>query len=274
MRRNGLLALVMAACSAVLIGCGSGAGGHATTGAGPARRQGNPKLSAPGAGNGEAGKPAGQIVADAAAALRRAHGYVMQGAIVADRQRIRLRIAVASRSDLEVGFSADRASVEIIALPGGSYIRGNRVFWAAHLGSRGVALSGHWVEAEPSSARALTSSLGPFAPATLSRCLTEDHGTLSVAGKTIIGGRPAVIVRDAGNAPGASPGTLAVATSGEPYPLRVTATGRQRAGGLIDVCNDGKAGTAHGSLMFSRFGAVKPISPPANAIHAGPTSSA
>jgi hypothetical protein len=151
-------------------------------------------------------------------------------------------------------------------------IRANAAYWTAHLGARGAALAERWIQVPPAHAQAFTSSLGRFAPATLSRCLSENHGTLTVAGMATVEGRPAVIVKDAGNAPGSSPGTIAVATTGAPYPLQASGTGRQRAGGHIDVCNDGKPSDSRGILTFSQFGAVKPIPPPANAIRLGSTS--
>ena len=59
---------------------------------------------------------------------------------------------------------------------------------------------------------------------------------------------------------------LAVASTGTPYPLRYTATGGQRAGGTVNVCNSGKASSARGSITFGEFGMVPPIQAPAGAI--------
>ncbi|MGA2925749.1 MAG: hypothetical protein ABSG43_07100, partial [Solirubrobacteraceae bacterium] len=58
---------------------------------------------------------------------------------------------------------------------------------------------------------------------------------------------------------------LAVAATGVPYPLRYTTTGNQHPGGRIDVCNDGKASDARGTISFSQFGHVPPIHPPRSA---------
>ena len=48
----------------------------------------------------------------------------------------------------------------------------------------------------------------------------------------------------------------------------------QRAGGSIDICNDGKASNTHGTLTISKFGTVPPIKPPQHAIKLGQTASA
>jgi hypothetical protein len=71
-----------------------------------------------------------------------------------------------------------------------------------------------------------------------------------------------VIVRDAGNAPGSTPSTLAVAATGTPYPLRYVATGDARRGGPVDVCNTGKGGGATGTITLSQFGQIAPIQRP------------
>jgi hypothetical protein len=74
-----------------------------------------------------------------------------------------------------------------------------------------------------------------------------------------------IIVRDAGNAPGATPSTIAVSANGAPYPLRYVATGRTRRGGRVDVCNNGRGGGATGTITLGRFGNTPSIQPPAGA---------
>ena len=256
MNRHRALAVATLGALLTLSGCGSGAPKHKVT------------------RSGEAAKAPVQIVADAAAALRSARGYTMQGTITQNGEALRLTVVSPGPSALELTFSIAGASLEMIASPRGSYVRGNATFWRAHLGGSGSGLANRWLEVAPSSAQALTSSLGHFAPATMSRCLTEDHGTLTVSGMTTIDGRSAVIVRDEGNAPGSSPSELDVATTGPPYPLQATADGGQRAGGPIDVCNDGKATDARGKITFSHFGVVPPLQVPKHAIRLGQTLNA
>jgi hypothetical protein len=273
-RKNCSLALIVLGCAAGLLGCGSSAtqrGQKHTSGS--ASTQASAASSTGANDNGEAAKPAGRILADAAAALRNAHGYVMRGTITQDGEGLRLNVAVAKGGSMHLALGIGRADLDVIKLSSASYLRANKAYWTAHLGARGAVLANRWIQVQASNAQELTSSLGHFAPATVSRCLVEDHGSLTVAGKTMVDGHPAVIIKDAGNAPGASPGSLAVATSGVPYPLQLTGAGRQRPGGRIDVCNDGKASYSRGTLTFSQFGAVAPISPPADAIHPGPALS-
>lgn len=220
-------------------------------------------------GRAEASKAPERILADASAALRQAHGYEVQGTLTENGQQLRLDVTVHSKSSMRVTFSVEGESIEVLMLPTSSYLRANRAFWTTHFGPNGGALAGRWVQVQPANARALTSSFGHFAPETLSRCIVEDHGSLSIGGTATVDGRTAVIVKDAGDAPGSSPSTLAVASSGPPYPLRAMGTGPSRPGGHIDVCNDGKGTDVRGTLIFSRFGAVKPLVPPADVVRPG-----
>lgn len=203
-------------------------------------------------------------MADASAALRNAHGFTAQGSIVEGSLRVKLRLIDASRNSVDLSFALGKTTAQLIRTRGGSYFRANRTFWTAHAGPRAAALADRWIEVPPVSSRSFTASLGQFAPDVLARCLAEDHGSLSSAGKITVEHRRAVAIRDAGDAPGSSPGVLAVAAAGIPYPLAYTATAGQRAGGHIDVCNQGKANTAHGTITFDHFGHVPPIVPPAN----------
>jgi hypothetical protein len=248
-------------------GCGSSASKHAASSRASATSSTSTATSssATSAANNEASKPPKQILADAAAALRNAHSYAMQGTITQNHQRLRLKLTTTSATSVDLAVSIANSMVQLIGLPSGSYVRGNVSFWTSQVGARAARLANRWIQVPPPDAHGVTSSLGALAPATLSRCLVEDHGTLSVGGKTTIDGRSAILLRDAGNAPGSSPGVLAVSASGAPFPLRYVSSGRQRAGGRIDVCNNGKANDAHGTITFGQFGRVAPIQPPTGA---------
>ncbi len=245
-----------AACLAVLAACGS-TGSHHTA---------STSAVSPGT-SGEAGKPVGQILSDAAAALRSAHGYVMQGRLTQNGQSQQVRV-VAGRDSLELAMSGPSGALTAIVLPGGAYIRVNQAFLNSHTGDHGIGAN-RWIQIPPTSAQALASQLGQFSPTVAARCLVEGHGTLSRVGRTTVLGHPAVVIHDAGNIPGGAPGNLAVAASGTPYPLQVTETGNKRAGGRVDVCNDGRAASSRGQFTFSQFGSPPPITAPSNAVHTG-----
>jgi hypothetical protein len=213
----------------------------------------------------ESSKRPDQILADAAAALRAAYGYAMQATAIQSGQRLQIRLVTTSATSLELLLAANGSTVGLITLPNASYIRGNGSFRTAHGAPDAARLADRWLQVPFSNARSVASSLGPLAPATLPRCLVEDHGTLSLAGRATVDGRMAILLTDVGDAPGSSAGVLAIAATGPPYPLRLTSTGQSRPGGPIDVCNDGRPSNAHGTITFSQFGHVPPIRPPAHA---------
>jgi hypothetical protein len=217
---------------------------------------------------GEATKSPARILADAVAALRDSHGYVAQGTLRQGGQTTRLKVRAQGPRSLELSLSIHGATAEVIVSGGNAYLRANAAFWVPHFGQRGQLFAERWVEIPPSQISALTNQAGHFAPQTIGRCLGEDHGTLSVAGHTRVDGRPAIVLRDAGNTPGGTPSLVAVAASGTPYPLRDTATGPTRAGGRIDTCNNGKGEDLRGTLTFSQFGHVE-VHAPTNVLHVG-----
>jgi hypothetical protein len=175
-------------------------------------------------------------------------------------------MADASSTSLRLSVAVTRTSWQLIHLGPHSYLSCESGILGSACGTTGSQLTDRWIDLPVASSRAFTATLGSLAPNTLARCLTEDHGTLSIAGTTIVKHRRAIVVKDAGNAPGSSPGTLAIASAGSPYPLTLTVTGGKRAGGHIDVCNEGKATTETGRLTLGDFGHVPPIRAPANVL--------
>ena len=278
MKTRCLLIALAFGCLVAIAGCGSGGSTHssttsatttAATSSAPTSSSSSttPASSSTTAATGLASVAPTRVLAAATAALRSAKGYEMRGTITQGHQRLRLQLTTTGPTTIDLVFAIGKADAELISLPNSSYIRANATFWSTQggAGAKAARLADRWIQVPSAAAGSVTKSLGSLAPATLARCLGEDHGRLSIAGRTTIAGRAAIVLRDAGNAPGSSPGQLAVAASGPPYPLRYTATGGQRAGGKVDVCNDGKANDARGSLTFSHFGHVAPIVPPANA---------
>jgi hypothetical protein len=247
------VALLVAACGS------SSSSGSSSSGA---------KASATG-GNGVASKAPAQIVVAAQAALRSANGFVAAGTLTQSGQAMRLQLVDGGSSKLEVQFSGGSKSAEIIVLGAAGYVRANLAFWNAEAGGKAASLANRWIELPVTASQQLTSSLGPLGPSTLSRCLGENLGALSRAGTATVDGASVVVVRDSGNVPGSNPGTLAVATNGPAYPLRVTSTGPTRPGGKVDACNNGKGGNTEGSLTLSDFNHPPAITVPKHPVKLG-----
>lgn len=220
------------------------------------------------------------ILQKAARALRHAGGYSMHADLRQNGARTIVDLSAVSSHRYEASTTTGRSSFELIVLSGRVYLRANIHFWRAQAGrsraarAPGRQLANRWLTLPPRNGRAVSHSLGTLAPGILARCLTEDHGRLTLERRRpIIDHRRALVVRDAGNAPGATPSTIAVSADGAPYPLRYVATGRTRRGGRIDVCNNGRGGGATGTISIGRFGATPAIEPPAGA-QAGPSVTA
>jgi hypothetical protein len=211
------------------------------------------------------GSPA-KLLSAAQLALRSSHGYEMQGTITKNGHTVAIAVTVDGAQSLKLSLSQGSGVAQMITTPTGSYLRANEAFWAPRLGARGQMLANRWFKVPPIEAGRLARGLGAFRPSTLARCLGEHHGTLSLAGRTTVDGVPAIQIRDAGNAPGTSPGLLAVAASGPPYPLRALETGSTRPGGPIDSCNAGGTGETRGSVTLSHFNHVPPVQAPRGAL--------
>jgi hypothetical protein len=207
------------------------------------------------------------IIDVAAAALRRSHGYAMRADLVQDGERTMIALTTSGRDRFAASLTTSHTMFSVISLPGAAYLRGDRAFWRSQVPTAAAAarLAGRWLHVPDSGARSVTRTLGTLSPGTFARCLTEDHGALTVAGHATIHGSPALIIRDAGNAPGATPSTIAVTSSGAPYPLRYIATGATRRGGRVDVCNNGRGGGATGTITLSEFGRTPVVQAPARA---------
>jgi hypothetical protein len=252
--------LLTLGCTVAVAACGSSSQSRSSlTTAASSQTSGSATTPAP---NGEASRSAAQILADAARAVHSAHSYQLEATISEHHRTQRLRLVTAPANSLELTGAMGPAAYQVISVPSGTFTRGNAAFWRQKDPAHASLLADRWIRLPPSAARDLLATFAQLDAANMSRCLVEDHGQLSLAGHTTVGGRPAVVIRDAGNVPGGQPGELAVAATGPPYPLRLTTSGPQRAGGRVDVCNDGKAGGAEGSLSFSQFNRVRAILAP------------
>lgn len=241
----------------------SGRGGGASTGT--TAVTGSASGGARGAPNGEQSQPPTRILADAAAALRSAGGFAMQGTLTDNGQTIAIAVAAHSDRSLELVLANGPASARVLLTGAGAYMSGSAAFWRAQIGPQAESLAGHWYVIPAGRAERLAAQFGDFAPDRLARCLGEDHGTLSLAGRTSVDGVAAIVIKDAGDEPGSTPSLLAVAATGRPYPLKDTALGPTRPGGPIDVCNDGKGSNVRGTVTFGRFGEVPALQPPPGA---------
>ncbi|HZR95693.1 MAG TPA: hypothetical protein VFA56_08360 [Gaiellaceae bacterium] len=234
MARRGLLVVpvcVIAVC-AVLAGCGGG--GSSSGGSGGASTSSS---------NGEAKKPAKQIVADAKTAARGAGSFRIKGSISSGGQTIALNLLV-GRAGGNGTMTFQGSKIDIIRTGKNVYLRTGAAFYRKIGAAKGAAsaLAGKWLKASTS-----TKSFGDLAQFTDIDKLVEQalspNGKVTKGAETTVDGQKAIELKS-------KEGSLFVATEGAPYPVQLR----------------GNKGTLSGAMHFSDFGAPVDTTAPQNAI--------
>ncbi len=228
----GAVALSLLAGGGVLAGCGSSsdsASGGATTAAATTATTAAP--------NGIEGKTATEILDASLAAANKATSVTAKGAITQGGQEITLDLQVGQEA-AQGSISAEGAEIEIKVLAGKTYFKLSGESFAKIAGqddSPEVAeaisalLGDKWLVAPDEESAGQLGSLGQFGQKDelLKGILTPD-GNATVKGTGEVNGQPVVLLESTDGT-----GTLAIATTGEPYPLQIK--GSEGAdGGQID----------------------------------------
>jgi len=223
--------------------------------------------------NGLASKTPVQIMNAAAGALKSTHSYVLTAEIKQSGSIMGMKLIYDGARD-EVQMTQGPGSVAVILASGRAYMRANAYMWRQKTtSSAATALAARWIEVPDSTFKGLLSDLGKVEPSTLASCLADGpYGAITKVGTRTVGGKPAVVLRDAGGVPGDGPGTIAIATTGPAYVIQMVETGPTRAGGRVDACNDGKGSDSTGTIRFSDYGHAPAVRIPADPIKS-PTSS-
>ncbi|HEY7537187.1 MAG TPA: hypothetical protein VH721_04310 [Gaiellaceae bacterium] len=167
-------------------------------------------------GNGVADKSADEIVADAGAAAKEATSVYVHGGTTSGSSPIEIDMHLVAGEGGAGHLVANGLSFDVVRIGDKAYFKGDDALWRQLGGEAAVALlHDRWLVAP-----ATSGELASFAPLTdieqLFDALLGDHGTLEKGDETEIDGNPAIAVEDT-----AEGGTLYVATTGEPYPLKV-----------------------------------------------------
>lgn len=228
----GAAALALITGGGVLAGCGSSsdsASGGATTAAATTATTAAP--------NGIEGKTATEILDASLAAANKATSVTAKGAITQGGQEITLDLQVGQEA-AQGSISAQGAEIEIKVLAGKTYFKLSGESFAKIAGqddSPEVAeaisalLGDKWLVAPDEESAGQLGSLGQFGQKDelLKGILTPD-GNATVKGTGEVNGQPVVLLESTDGT-----GTLAIATTGEPYPLQIK--GSEGAdGGQID----------------------------------------
>ncbi len=193
--------------------------------------------------NGVAAKSPDQIVAAAQTAAGGLGAVHVAGTVSSGTQPVSMDLDLANGKGGRGSMTASGLSFQIISLGQTAYFSGGPSFWQ-RFGGKAAAqlLQGKWLKAPA------TGNFGSFAKLTdmqtLFSKLLASHGSLTKGSTTTINGQKVIAVNDS-----AQGGTLYVATTGKPYPVRVA-----------------KNGSGGGQLTFDRFNESISLSPPPNAI--------
>ena len=135
------------------------------------------------------------------------------------------------------------STLDMDQVGGNFYFKAPAAFWTSEGAPSSVSseLAGVWVEIPAGSSS--SSDFTSFSSIADVSSLLQTSDTLAPGGTGTIGGQPVVFVKDTTQS-----GSLAIATSGPAYPVRVTVTGS----------------SGSGSITFSNWSAVPAISPPPN----------
>ena len=211
-----------------------------------------------------------QIVQAAGTAVKHAKGYEEQAVLheTSGTDRVILIDGGAGHFDMRIA-EPHGVAFRFILVGHKAYMKASLAFWKAQENaSRQAAhqLASKWYKVPASEFKKTEGSLGALSRSELAQCIRSDNGTLSNAGTATVDGHQAVLIKEAGGQPGTTPETVAIAASGQPYPLRITVTGPTRAGGRITACNEGKASKATGTVKLSHWNSPPAVKAPLNAI--------
>ena len=243
-----LAAIALTAGGLGVAGCG---GDSASTGSATAAATATTGTAA--ADNGIASLGAQEILAKATAAANGASSVRIAGNVDQNGQQISLDLTLADKAaDGSLGIKGQQVDVRLV--DGTFYMRAPAAFYES-LGKTGGAavgqlVGGKWfsVPLDNSATAQQFASFQAFTDKTaLFDSLLQDAENATVKGPGDVSGQPVVLLDDSKG------GTLAVATTGEPYPLQVSGSG------------DGNSGT----LNFTNWNAKVTVTAPAGAVDIG-----
>jgi hypothetical protein len=194
--------------------------------------------------NGEASKPASQVLADVQKAAQAAKGVHVAGSITDAGKPLTLDLFLVKGKGGKGTMSESSLRFEIIRVGNKAYIKGSDAFLKQFAGSAGQQLlHGKWLQGS-----ATSGDLASLTPLTdlekLFKGALTSHGKLKNEGETTYKGQKAVALKDTTQG-----GTLYIAATGEPLPIAIV-------GGT----------NKEGTITFDRWNETEPIDAPKGAI--------
>jgi hypothetical protein len=230
--RPSVFALLLVA--AALAGCGGSGKGSSTA-----------------TSNGEASKPATQVLTDAKKAATSASSLHVAGHIVAGGTPITLDLSIARGKGATGKMSTSGLEFDLIRIGNTVYIRGSDAFYKK-FGGAAVAqlLHGKWLQAPATKGQ--FRSLAPLTNASaLFGEIISNHGKLANKGVTTYSGRQVVEIEDTSDG-----SKLYVSATGTPYPVAIIGGKKNQSGTItFDRWNEPVSLSApSGAIDISQFG--------------------
>jgi hypothetical protein len=180
-------------------------------------------------GNGVESKSPAQILEATKAAAKSAASVHIAGSIVSEGKPISLNMELLAGKGGKGRISQEGFSIDLIQTGGAVYINGSAAFYR-HVGGTAAAqlLQGRWLKA-PANSGELASLASLTDLSKLIDTALANHGTLAKGSKATISGQSAVALEDTSKG-----GTLYIATTGKPYPLEITKSGKENGKVVLD----------------------------------------
>lgn len=196
-------------------------------------------------GNGLASAPPEKVLAEARKAAAGAASVHVTGSIISAGKPISLDMELVARKGAKGRVALEGVTIDLIATESAFYLSGNGRFYSRVAGAAAAAqLRGKWLKAPAGSGD--FSSLGELTDlGELVDSSLASHGELENRGTVTVDGRSAIALADRSKG-----GTLYLAATGAPYPLRIS-----------------RAGASPITITFDRWNQPVAIAAPAKAIN-------
>lgn len=203
----------LSAATVLLAGCGSKSADDSQAGTAPSAA---PTSAAP-ADNGIAALTADQILAKTKAAVKAAKSFNVKGSELDDGQKSTMNFQVAGK-ELDGTLAMGKATVEILVVGGGQYMKANEAFWATAGDAKSAPaiaklIGDRWVKVPNDN-----KDFGELFSIVNIDDLLKSDGTVTKGAATQVDGTPVIELIDGGS----PSGTLDVQTVGDPYPVKLT----------------------------------------------------
>lgn len=223
------LLIVCLAALAVLVACGGGSGSKSSSGA---------------ASNGIDAKAPDAIVTAARQAADTASTVHLAGSVAATGAPTTFDLNLVKGTGGSGTLSVNGLSFDLIRIGSTIYVKGSAAFYKKFSGAAASLLNGKWLKGASTSGS--FAAIGPFTDLSgfVDKALASQPGQkLTKAGAATIGTQKVVQIKDTNG------GTLSVASTGPPFPVRIA-----------------QGGSGGGSITFDRWNTPFKLTAPADAV--------